>query len=103
MDNPILPSTIGKSGIVKIPPDGKKRRFIVNDEVRLFQNDNRNKIIILQRIQFDNGREEVRLGYYIIGKKPGMKGRWTWGQYATMMPLRDFQELISQAKEKGWW
>jgi len=42
----------------------------------------------------------VRLGYYIIGKKPKMKGPWVWGQYATLMPMRDFRDLIRMAEEK---
>jgi hypothetical protein len=48
------------------------------------------KIICLQLLRFDeDGREQIRVGYYVIGKKPKMGGRWVWGQFATMMPLED--------------
>jgi hypothetical protein len=67
------------------------------------QSDLPEKILCLQRIEFqEDGRIEVRLGYYIIGKKPKMRGRWVWGQFAALMPLRDFEALIRQAERKGW-
>jgi hypothetical protein len=102
MQAPELPSNVNKTGTMVMPPDKVRRRFKIKDEIRSYQSDNRNKIIVLQRIEFENGREEIRLGYYIIGKKPRMKGRWVWGQYATMMPLRDFRELIRRAEGQGW-
>jgi hypothetical protein len=30
------------------------------------------------RGKFEDKRIEVRLGYYIIGKKPKLRGRWVW-------------------------
>lgn len=84
------------------PPFGIRLRFTITDEIRKFQSDNRDKLIVLQRIEFEHGRKEIRLGYYIIGKKPKMKGRWVWGQFATLMPLRDFKTLIHRAVKRGW-
>jgi hypothetical protein len=46
------------------------------------------------RGKFEDKRIEVRLGYYIIGKKPKMRGRWVWDQFAALLPLRDFRALI---------
>jgi hypothetical protein len=61
------------------------------------------KVLYLQLIRFEhNGVEELRLGYYIIGKRPGMLGKWVWGQYATLMPAEDFESLIESARIKGW-
>jgi hypothetical protein len=54
-------------------------------------------VVVLQLVRFDDGRKEIRLGYYIIGKKPKMRGRWVWGQYATFMLTRVFQSLIRKA------
>ena len=49
-----------------------------------------------------NDRIEVRLGYYVIGEKPRMKGKWVWGQYAAMMPIEDFKFLVDEALRRGW-
>ena len=97
MKRPPYPSNIGKRGTMVFPPDGVRRRFTITDEIRKLQSDNRDKLIVLQRIRFERGRKEIRLGYYIIGKKPKMKGRWVWGQFAALMPLRDFRVLIRRA------
>jgi hypothetical protein len=62
-----------------------------------------NKELCLQRIQFEEEeRIELRLAYYIIGKKPKMRGKWLFGQYATFMPLEDFKTLITKARTQGW-
>jgi hypothetical protein len=76
--------------------------YTITDEVRVTQSDMREKILYLQRIEFEDKRIEVRLGYYIIGKKPNMRGRWVWGQFAALMPLQDFRALVRAAKKKGW-
>jgi hypothetical protein len=61
------------------------------------------KAIYLQKLEHEEtGRVEVRLGYYIIGKKPGMLGRWVWGQYATFLPMTDFRAICRAAVRKGW-
>ena len=84
-------------------PDGTEYRFRILDEIPRRQSTYPDKIIYLQRLQFEEDqRIELRLAYYIIGKKPGMKGRWVFGQFATMMPAEDFQYLVTQATEKGW-
>lgn len=85
-------------------PNGYKEPFTITDEIQRPQTGAEDKkIICLQRVRFDDdNREEVRLGYFVIGKKPKMLGRWVWGQYATFMPLRDFKWIIRQAEEKGW-
>jgi len=102
MDYPPLPSNIGKRGSLIHPPDGHKTHFTITDEIQRVQTDFPEKVICLQRIRFDYNVDEIRVAYYIIGKKPKMLGRWVWGQYATMMPLEDFKWIIQHAKEKGW-
>jgi len=102
MSYPPLPSNIGKRRPIT-DIDGNKQHFTVLDEVTQVQSTYRDKVIYLQRIQFENdGRIELRIGYYIIGKKPKMAGKWVWGQYATMMPAKDLQSIIHQAIKKGW-
>jgi hypothetical protein len=99
---PALPSRVGKKGILIMPPDGKQLRFTVIDEIVQVQSDLPSKQICLQRVRFEDGREEVRLGYYIIGKKPRMKDKWVWGQYATFLPMKDFKYLVAQAQRRRW-
>jgi hypothetical protein len=102
MVDPALPSRVGKRGVLKMPPDGVLDRFTISDEIVRAQSGNPSKMICLQRVTFDGGRREVRLGYYIIGKLPKMRGRWVWGQYATFMPLSDFKALVDEAKRLKW-
>jgi len=101
MSYPPLPSKIGKRGSNN--DDGNKQYFTVLDEVTQVQSTYPGKVIFLQRIQFENdSRIELRLGYYIMGKKPSNAGKWVWGQYAPMMPAKDFQAIVRKAIEKGW-
>lgn len=99
---PKLPPNVGKSGKLKVPPDGTILRFKIVDEIRRVQSDLPEKIICLQHIEFEGGREEVRLGYYIIGKLPKMKGKWVWGQFATFLPQKDFVAIFREAEKRGW-
>lgn len=62
--------------------------------------DNSGKIIVLQKLKFDDGRHELRLGYYIIGRRDGMKGKWTWGQFAILLPMADFIAISEEARNK---
>jgi len=100
---PRLKSTKGKTGSIRHPLTRKQWSFVVLDEVRKRQRGYKKKILILQRIQFESDqRIELRLGYYIIGKLPAMKGQWVWGQYAALLPAADFRALYRKAKKKGW-
>ena len=92
-----------KSGLLKFPPDGHKRRFKIVDEIRQRQSTAAWKVIYFQRLEFDDHPEEARLGYYIIGKKTGrMFGKWVWGQYTTLLPLSDLKIILKEAKKRGW-
>jgi len=104
MDYPPPPSNIGKPGTLVFPPDGHKQHFTIADEITRQHSGVPSKIIYLQLLSFDeDGREQIRIGYYVIGKKPRMRGRWVWGQYSTMMPVEDFKWIIEQAEKKRWW
>jgi len=96
----------------KISINGKPRlkinRFYKNDKdspilrvVWLRQSTDKNKVIILDEIWLHKKRKELRLRYHIIGKKPRMRGRWVFGQYATLIPHRDFLKLINLANKNG--
>lgn len=98
--HPKLVSKIGGRGKLKTP-SGNVHKYTIVDEVRRTQSGAPNKKICLQKVVFDDGRKELRLAYYIIGKKPRMKGKWVFGQYATFIPARDLRSIIRRAKRKG--
>lgn len=102
MSYPKLPSNIGKKGKLVLPPNNQRIGFTIIDEITKTQSDLSSKVIVLQKVRFDDARLELRLGYYIIGKKPKMLGRWVWGQYATLLPIRDFAALVRKAQKRGW-
>lgn len=107
MPPPEPPSQIGKRSWLPEHPD-HKYWFTIIDEVRHHQSTfaagtSEGKLLCLQLLRFEEtGMEELRLGYYIIGKKPRMLGKWVWGQFATMMPIEDFRALVDKARDKGW-
>lgn len=84
-------------------PIGGHFHFTIIDEIYIRQSDLPSKLIYLQKIKFEaDGHEELRLGYYIIGKRPAMHGKWVWGQFATMIPVSDFRQVIEAAQKRGW-
>ncbi|MFZ0885001.1 MAG: hypothetical protein WAN14_16490 [Candidatus Acidiferrales bacterium] len=102
MGYPPAPSNIGNRRAAKTP-SGKLFFYAIEDEIYIPQSGKPHKLIYLQRLVFEtDGRVELRLGYYVIGKKPAMRGRWVWGQFATMIPLGDFRSVIHRAERKGW-
>lgn len=102
MTTPPYPNKKGKKG-KGTDIDGLSFSFVILDEIIRPQSTNPSKLIYLQRIQFESdGRIELRLAYYIIGKKPRMAGKWVFGQYATMMNPEDLAFLITEASARGW-
>ena len=102
---------------VKIPPFtpklGKPRRitsitgkvvhFVVEDQIARPQTGYPRKLIVLQKIRFtEDGRIELRVGYYMVGEKPGARGKWVWAQYAPLIPQADFRRIIREAQKRGW-
>lgn len=85
-----------------MPPKGRRLGFRITGEIKRPQSGLRTKLICLQQIRFDDGHKQLRLGYYIIGKKRAMRGRWVWGQYATFMPRADFRAIVREATRLGW-
>jgi hypothetical protein len=98
---PELLSNIGKAVDLKFP-DGSTMQWQVMDEIR--KEEDAEKIFVLQRLCRKGGgnQEMFRFGYYIIGKKPKMKDRWTWGQYAPFVTAADFSAIIKEAQNRKW-
>jgi hypothetical protein len=101
-------SRIGDKVALKMPPDGTVMYGKILDDIVRFQkryleaDQTPRKALVLQRIRAETGVTEVRLGYYILGKKPAMKDKWVWGQYCTMLPANELLELVEEAKARGW-
>jgi hypothetical protein len=85
-----------------MPPNGDALYYTIIDEVRQFQDRSKSKVIVLQLVRFEDRRHEIRVGYYIIGKKPRMSGRWVWGEYAAFMPVGVFRRVVRKAIARGW-
>jgi len=82
---------------------GKKRYLIIVDEIIRIQANAPHKAIYLQKMRYPKeNRYEFRLCYFMIGVKGRTKGEWVFGQYATLIPKRDFKAIITRAKKKGW-
>ncbi len=95
-----LPKLIIKNSGNLIDIRGERKHFKIGKYVTLKQSNYPEKIFILQEIIFGDNKKELRLGYYIIGKKPRAEGRWVWGQYCPFFPKQDLIKLINKAKEK---
>ena len=95
---PLRFSLVGRARKV----EGGSRSFQVNNYVTIVpSNSAGDKVAILEEIEFEDGDKELRLGYYIIGHRGRMKGKWAWGQYALFIPAEDLIKLVERAKEKG--
>lgn len=76
---------------------------MIEDEITRVQSTASHKVICFQKMRRpDNGATEFRLGYYMIGVRPRMKGRWVWGQYALLIPEQDLRALLREAEKRKW-
>jgi len=98
LKKPLRFSLVGRARRVR----GGSRHFEVKKFASIVSsNSKRGKIALLQELEFQDGKKELRLGYYIIGHKGGMKGKWAWGQYALFISAGDLVKLVERGKEKG--
>jgi hypothetical protein len=51
---------------------------------------------------FENGHDEFRIAYYMIGHKGRARGRWAFGQFAPIMTPEDLAEIIARMRSLGW-
>lgn len=100
MENLARPNNIGKKRTITAI-DGEKLSFVVEDEIVIPQGDK--KLIYFQKFRWEAGSNvEYRLTYYMIGHKPGRKGRWVFGQYSLMLPSAELSALLAEARRRGW-
>src|ERR1700722_12237782 len=75
-------------------------------DARIFmqQDNHATKVFVIERLSFVKstvknntgkvGKQEYRIGYYIVGHHGNKKGKWTWGQYCPFIPKDDFTKLL---------
>ena len=99
--HPPLPKRLGKkTRTEKI--DGKPLIYTVIDEDIFLAKSCKNKAFCLHKLRYENGKEQFRIGYYMIAHKPRMRGKWAWGQFAPMMTKEEMVEIFNRLKEKKW-
>jgi hypothetical protein len=83
--------------------EGKRRKIEIFEECWVQQSDYPDKIITLQKFRWlDEGKIELRLGYWIKAKKKGKYlGKWIWGHYNPHVLPKDFSALLKRARGKG--
>jgi hypothetical protein len=82
---------------------GRRKHFVIEGEIRRRQSTAPRKALYLQRIRcIADDTVDYRFGYYMIGVKPKMKGRWTWGQSAPLIPRADFRAIVKEAVRREW-
>jgi hypothetical protein len=105
----ILEKKKKKTRIMKFPTKSgriEKRECKILNYVIHRQGNAPHKYFVLDLLQLSWDKEkarkkELRLGYYILGKRKKVFNKWVWGQYAPLIPLRDLRILLHKAKNKG--
>lgn len=96
--NPPLPKSSRKTRRLTTI-DGEERSYkIVDEEVFLASSDS-SKAFAIHKLEYDDGSEEFRIGYFMIGRKPRMRGKWAWAQYAPMMTEKEMEEVFERAQK----
>jgi hypothetical protein len=104
---PLPGSRIGKITRTK-KIDGSPLVFRVEDDDLFTAPSNAKKAYLLQKVRiddgegFDEGHDEYRIAYYMIGHKKRVSGKWAFGQFAPIMTPEDLVAIVKRMKEKGW-
>jgi hypothetical protein len=100
-----LPHKIGDRGYCR-DSDGGRRGFTIADEIVFKQSSYLDKCFSVQLLKFDNKDtkhpDEIRIGYYIKGKKAARKSKWIWGRFCPFFPPEDLRYLVAELKKRRW-
>ncbi len=102
---PSLPTDLPDCGVGKLRTrrniNGAPFSFKVEDFVGFPTMDGK-KFICLQKIQHTAPKpaSEYRFAYYMVGVKPGAKGRWVFGQFALLLSEPELKRLLRMAAKK---
>jgi len=93
----ILDRRKGTEGSIVVPTlHGKQKHHRIMIDYILYKQ-NREKYFVVELIDLP-WRREVRIGYYILGKKQSIRGKWRWGQFAPFVPQKDILALFKKAQ-----
>jgi len=88
--------------------DGTPFIYRVDEQEIFIAPSNPKKAFLLQKLIVEcgggvpSGSAMFRIGYYMIGHKPGARGKWAWGQFAAMMTPEELSLIVTKMREKGW-
>jgi hypothetical protein len=81
--------------------DGTKDKYVIRKVVSVMEG--RAKKIVFQLLELPDGRTQYRIGYYVLGKKGDMEGKWVWARSTPQLNPEDFAKLLAQAQQQGWY
>ena len=87
--------------------NGKKQKLEILNHVTQQASELKDKVFVLDELKHwkKSVRKKdfkiLRLGYYIIGKKPKARGKWVWGQFCPFIALKDLKKILRKAEKKG--
>ncbi len=100
-----------KESLIKVKDISRKGFHYWKREAWTFmpQSNYDGKVFIIERLRrvksdiksIKIGDIEYRFGYYIVGKIGRANGKWAWGQFCPLIPVKDFQKLLDKAKREG--
>jgi hypothetical protein len=83
--------------------NGKDRHWKIIKYRLKPQSDYPEKIFAIELMQeSSNGKKEVRIGYYIIGKRGRYENKWAWGQFSPFIPQKDLREICAIIKREKY-
>lgn len=83
--------------------DGQPEYAIIEDEIIRPGSGTHQKLIYLQKLRFEeDGHLEYRFTYYMKGFEGKTRGRWVFGQYSLISPVKDVSWILKKARAKGW-
>ncbi len=81
---------------------GEVLRYEVTGELTRIVGPKGKKKLVLQQVRFTDGKQQLRLGYYVLGQTGDRKDSWIWGRNAPFLDASELQELVGEAKKNGW-
>jgi len=80
---------------------GEDRLWNIKKYKLIPQSNNLEKIFAIELMEDATNKKikEVRIGYYIIGKKGRLKNKWAWGQFCPFFPQKDLKKALKIIKE----
>jgi hypothetical protein len=88
--------------------DGTPLVFRVDEEELFHAPGNVMKAYLLQKLRMDDGKgfneghDEYRIAYYMIGHKGRSRNKWAFGQFAPIMTPDDLAAIIEHMRDRGW-